>query len=219
MSYNRQKVTFLDLKIEVKDDRTLSSNLCRKPTTGNTILQTQSFHHKPLVQSTPYWQYLHLQRNCWDKATSKKAADILKLRLLERGCSKSCLRRAYNHAIMRPWPQLLFGPCPPQKEESTLQIITPYCGQHSVVHKYTHKYWHLLTSDPKIAKIVSLHPQITFKRALSLCDRLVSGTFTAGTELPAMHSMTGTFPCGSFNYCKYICSNPTPPLLNGHILP
>lgn len=215
MSYNQQ-VTFLDLEIEVNDDRTLSSNLYRKPTTGNTILQAQSFHPKLLVQSIPYSQYLRIRCNCCDEAKFKKATDELKLGLLETACSKSALRRAYNCAIMQPRSQLLFGPHPPWKEEATLRIKTPYCEQHSV-HKYTHNYWHLLPSDPKIAKIVSTHPQITFKWASSLCDRLVSSSFTARTELPATHSMAGTFPCGSCNYCKYICSNPTSPLLNGHI--
>lgn len=75
MSFDYDRVTFLDLEIEANNAGTLTSNLYRKPTTGNTILKAQSFHPKSLVQSILYLQYLRLRRHFCDEEKFKKAAD------------------------------------------------------------------------------------------------------------------------------------------------
>lgn len=61
MSYDCHKVTILDVSVEVDDNGTIKSNLYRKPMAENTILQAQSLHPRPLIQSIPYSK--HLQPN------------------------------------------------------------------------------------------------------------------------------------------------------------
>lgn len=76
-AFGCQKVTFLALKIEVTNEGVLRSNIYRKPTAGNTILQANSFHLAPLIHSISHPQYFPLWRNCCEDAQFKIAANEL----------------------------------------------------------------------------------------------------------------------------------------------
>lgn len=98
MSFNRKKVTFLDVTVEIAPDGMLTSDLYRKPSAGNTILRADSFQAQPLLQSILYSQYLRHRHNCSDDTKIKRATNEVKSRLFKRGYSKSCIRRAFKQS-------------------------------------------------------------------------------------------------------------------------
>lgn len=76
----------------------LQSDLFRKPTAGNTIVQYNSSPPVPLLRSICFSQYLRLRHNCSDDATFRKQANLLHKLLLKCGCTKTTLKKAYIKA-------------------------------------------------------------------------------------------------------------------------
>lgn len=60
---------YLDVEIHKNRDGSISSSLFRKSTVGNSIFHVTSFHHRSLVSSIPYSQYLRICWNCSDETT------------------------------------------------------------------------------------------------------------------------------------------------------
>lgn len=59
------KITFLDLIIQITDRCTLNSKLYRKSTAAaNSLLHAERFHPRALVRGIPIGQYLRVRRNC-----------------------------------------------------------------------------------------------------------------------------------------------------------
>lgn len=88
MECSGEKITFLDLTIYKDELGNISSGLYCKPTAGDTLLHASSYHHKPLINSIPYRQYLRLKRNCSSDEDFQREALALRGRFLERGYSK-----------------------------------------------------------------------------------------------------------------------------------
>lgn len=82
-------IPFLDLLIIKNSNGTIGTNLYRKPTAGNTLLEASSAHPRPLVRSIPYAQYL-------DSAGTAREMRISILRLL------FCVSDCYLEAILGP---------------------------------------------------------------------------------------------------------------------
>lgn len=49
--------------------------------------------------------------------------------------------------------------------------------QHIKICNIVSKHWQLLTSDPRVGKFVADAPQITFRKALSLRDKLSQSVY------------------------------------------
>lgn len=75
MSFDKKKIIFLIVTVEIIPDGVLVGDLYPKPSAGNTIIRADSFHPQPLLQSIPYSQYLRLRHNCSDDNKSKVAAN------------------------------------------------------------------------------------------------------------------------------------------------
>lgn len=102
------KVPFLDIVIKKSTEGLFSSALFHKPTAGNTILHVSSAHQLPLIHFISYSQYLRLKGNCSDNDIFVLKAKKLQDHLLARGCSKKCLRKAYNRTKTQSCESLLF---------------------------------------------------------------------------------------------------------------
>lgn len=204
-----KSIPFLD--INIYEDGNLCSSLYCKPTAGNNILHTTSFHPKSLIKSIPHSQYLHIKHNYSDEDTFKTEADQLRARLLLRGYSRTCLKKAYNHTLTKSRQQWIH-----YKKTATPQnsIITKFSNQHSQLRKIIQKHWHLLTIDPTVRNFVPSAPAVTFRRAKSLWDHFVHSEYSQeGQRDPRIYP--GTFTCGGCGYCKYICTTHSPTLPNG----
>lgn len=89
MSHSASEITFLDVSVHKQPNGSLSSELYRKITAGNSLLHASSFHPKTLLASITNSQYIRARRNCSVEVIFQKAADVSRSRLLESGYSKS----------------------------------------------------------------------------------------------------------------------------------
>lgn len=108
MTYDRDSVTFLVLRVKTNIEGKLSSTLSWNSTAGNTVLHATSFHPPSLKTSIPYGQYLRLHHTCSTDTLFREEAGKLQSWLLQRGYSRSCLRKAYNTTIRKSQLNLLF---------------------------------------------------------------------------------------------------------------
>lgn len=84
----------------------------------------------------------------------------------------------------------------------TTRLITGFCQQHRQINQILHKYWNLLSMDTTLTSLVSDQPQITFRRAPSLRDKLMYSKHK--TKKSDHITLTRTFICGNCNYCQYM---------------
>lgn len=99
-TFSSSSIAFLDLTIMINDEGDLTTNLYRKPSSGNTILHASSAHPAPLICSIPYKQYLCLRRNCSTNDNFINQADLSQNRLLARGDPRSLLRKTFNKPVV-----------------------------------------------------------------------------------------------------------------------
>lgn len=183
-------------------------------TAGNSLFHATSFHPRPLLASIPYSQYLRALRNCSDDTGFKTEANILKKRLLERGYSSTCLKKAYRRALNKSRHDLLNTQKQHSNDETT-QTFTTYSSQHQQVKRIMNKYWHLLTMDLTLAFFVPSFPAITFRRAPSIGDKLVSSEYRS--HKGDICKTLGTFACGGCHYCQYMDRRNNITLPNGQL--
>lgn len=182
------------------------------------MLHADSFHPTPLKNSTPFGQYLCLHRNCSDENSFKEEAGKLQDRLLERGYSRSCLRKAFNKAATKSRNDLLFKTQVKQTSDcNKTRLIMCFSKQHKQIRESIQRHWSILTDDLKIQKFVSNTPSITFRRAMSIKDRLVTSEFRG--ELVKEHCPArGSFPFGHCSHCPFIRREKTFLLPNGEMV-
>lgn len=148
MTSKSNQIEFLDVYIHKDDTGMITSSLYRKPTSGNGILHPSSFHPKNLIPSIPFGQYLRVRRNCFNESTFKREADNLRTRLIARGYSNKCLKKAFKKATSQTRQQLLYGVKSPKSDDNQIRIITCFSNQQELFKKIVHKYWRVLALDP-----------------------------------------------------------------------
>lgn len=153
-------------------DQCLATDLHRKKSAGNTLLNANSAHSPTLIRSIPYAQYLHLKHNCTLLEDFKKQASQLRSRLLLTGYSKSLLHKAYNRALLQDRNVLLYKPRNNNKGPSPVKFITWFSTQQKELLKILGRHWYILLNDPYISKYIINYPEIIFRRAPSIGDRL-----------------------------------------------
>lgn len=139
MSHSTSEITFLDVSIQKQINGRLCSEFYCKPTASNSLLHASSYHPKPLMASIPYSQYLRARRNCSNDIRFQKEADVLRTRLLKRGCSKSSLKKANQKTIKLSRRELLSIPKKLVNDDTT-RVITTYSTQHKQIKRILNKY-------------------------------------------------------------------------------
>lgn len=184
MTSNTNQIKFLDIYIHKDTNGILTSSLYRKPTAGNGILHATSFHPNNLVRSIPFGQYLHVRCNCSDKVTFKKEANELRSRLLAQGYSKIFLKKAFRKATSKTRQKLLYGMKDQNNNSNQIRIITSFSNQQEHFRNIVHKYWYVLALDPTVGPLLPKRPAFTFRRAISLRDKLFSSEYRVGVRDP-----------------------------------
>lgn len=157
MSHDCNTITLLDVQIKRDSEGKLHNTLFHKSTVGNTVLHADSFHPVPLKNSIPYGQYLRLCRNCSTDALFNEEATKLQIRLMERGYSRSCLRKAYNQTSAKTHFELLFKQKPKKNSDlDTTRVVMRYSKQHEEMQKIVQKHWTILTDDPRVNPFVTI---------------------------------------------------------------
>ncbi|XP_073478692.1 uncharacterized protein [Aquarana catesbeiana] len=213
MTSDTHEVNFLDITIFKNSEGGLSSKLYRKETAGNTLLHANSFHPEPLKRSIPYSQFLRLKRNCSNNEDFQHEADKLTIRLMNRGYSKSSLKKAFNRVKQTNRRDLIFSK-KPTKEDDTTRIIVRFSNEHFKINKIISKYWSILTDDPILKGLIGPKPQITYRKPGSIGNALIQSEYK-GTARKDPCKTWGTYPCGSCAQCPVIGRRTTLALPNG----
>lgn len=189
----------------------LTTSLYSKPTAGNTVLKANSGHPKSLIRSIPFSQYLRARRLCSTEYDFETQASILQKRLLERGYSRSLLKKAYKNAQVLNRNNLLYNKKICKQDEMTRCIMT-FSNQSNEIKGIFERFLFLLKEDPVLNMYLPLHPSITYRRSRSLKDTLVSSHFA--TDMTSDAGIV-TFPCDSCQYCQYLDTRTNAILPNG----
>lgn len=125
------------------------------------------------------------------------------------------LWKAYNKVAVRPRCDLLFRTKPKRPSEfNTNRLIMHFSKQHQKMWEIIQRHWSLLTDDPKTHQFILNAPSITYRRALSVKDHLVTSEFK-GETIKENCPAKGSFPCGHCSQCPLIKKEKSFSLPNG----
>lgn len=204
-SYSEKEIPFLDILISLDQVGVVDSTPFRKSMAGNSLLRADSAHSEALKKSIPFAQYMRIRRICTSLDEFDIQAGHLQKRFLARGYSRSLLKRAYKKARSQDRRQLLFknsetNVTQPQSSSDITRRIFTFSNQQ--IKGIFEKYWFLLTEDPVLSNYVASKPSITYRRAGSLKDELISSHFVNPTIRQSIPPRT--IPCGSCEACPFL---------------
>lgn len=84
-------------------------------------------------------------------------------------------------------------------ENNSVRFITTFSAHHNVLRNILNRHWHILTEDTTLFKHVKSHPELVYRHAHSLRDRLTQSHYLA--ERPPHSTRKGTFQCGNCPRC------------------
>ncbi|XP_077155825.1 uncharacterized protein LOC143818374 isoform X2 [Ranitomeya variabilis] len=201
-SLSTSETTFLDLKIFPHEGR-LATDLFRKPTATNALLDFSSFHPWHTKVGVPTGQFLRVRRNCTrDHDFSIQARDLSD-RFRERGYPRHIISKAYQRAKSQDQKSLLSskGRC----QETQTRFITDFNDSWKQVGDILSKHWQILRTDTQTSEVTSDRPLMTARRAPNLRDLLTRSHFTRPTvRLHRGIVLRGSFPCGDCNVCPHM---------------
>lgn len=138
------------------------------------------------------------------------------MRLLARGYSKTCLKRAFRWACSKPRHELIYNPESNRNKTNPIRIVTRFSNQNKTVKNIVERYWHVLKLDPTISPFMQDKPSFTFKRAKSIKDNLVSSEYSGGgVGKQDLCKRPKTFRCGGCPYCQFMKTKSNIKLPNG----
>lgn len=124
----------------------------------------------PIVFLLPHWKIPFRMNNICDSAEVVPTTPSSKRKQansnIERGYSRSCLRKAYNRMAAKSQNKLLFKSISKKATDcDPTRIILRFSKQHKQIKEIIQRHWTIFRGDPKVQKFISNVPSITFKRA------------------------------------------------------
>ncbi|CAJ0929289.1 unnamed protein product, partial [Ranitomeya imitator] len=177
-SLSASETTFLDLKI-FPHESCMATNLFRKPTATNALLDFSSFHPWHTKVGVPTGQFLHVRRNCTrDDDFSIQARDLSD-RFHQRGYPRRVISKGYQRARGQDKRSLLSskGRC----QEMQTSFITDFNNSWKQVSDILSKHWQILRTDAQTVEVTSDRPLMTARRAPNLRDLLTKSHFQRPT--------------------------------------
>ncbi|CAJ0963544.1 unnamed protein product [Ranitomeya imitator] len=206
-SMSTVSATYLDLKISVEGHR-LITDLFRKATATNSLLEFNSFHPLHTKVGVPISQFLRVRRNCTHDADFITQAHNLTRRFKQRGYPKRVISSAFQRARREDQASLLTSR--PRNPDHTTRFITDYNNSWHQVKNIINRHWSILRTDAQTAEVTSDRPLLVTRRAPNLRDLLTSSHFSR----PTVRLNRGvrftfcthyrSFPCGGCNVCAFM---------------
>lgn len=123
------------------------------------------------------------------------------------------MKRAFNKALGRPRNVVLF-PKPKKTDSNVVRFITTYSEQHEQIRSIIQKHWHILSTDPILAKYLGPRPEIIFRCSWSIKDHLVHSQYHKSEN--KQQDQLGLLRCGTCDFCHLLIEGTIIPLPNGH---
>lgn len=174
------EINFLDLKTAVRDDKFVTSTYF-KATDRNSYIPINSCHYSSWLSSVPKSQYMRPKRNCTETSDFLIQANTLTNRFLNKGYSNESLQTTLNQVSLMHRKDLL-------KEKSLVErinkapsvpFITTFSVQHQTIKYLIYKHWHILGNDSILNTVLPTKPQVIYKGASLLRNRLATNVYDA----------------------------------------
>ncbi|CAJ0962507.1 unnamed protein product [Ranitomeya imitator] len=151
-------VEFLDLRL-IRQNDTIYTDLFRKSTAANGLLDYKSFHPHHLKKNLPTGQFYRIRRNCTLQSDFCSQAKALSTRLQARGYPRSIIKNALQRTKSIPRAQLLQ---PRNKQaDNNLRYITTFHNHWKEVSELFGRHWNILKTDPKVHSINTRDLRVT----------------------------------------------------------
>lgn len=198
-----QKINFLDLTISVKDGNFVTSTFF-KLTDRNSYISSDSCHYNPWLRAVPFGQFMRLRRNCTEVSVFDEQAAVLSSRFVEKGYDPQTLcqtlekvRQLVRSSLLVDKPQWLTD------NKVSLPFITTYSMQSRTIKKLIQRHWHLLSNDQVLKDLLPDKPQVVFKGASSLGNKIAPSI----QDPPREHrhffqNLTGYYQCKKCQVCS-----------------
>ncbi|CAJ0931890.1 unnamed protein product [Ranitomeya imitator] len=139
-------VGFLDLRL-IRQNDIIYTDLFRKNTAANGLLDFKSFHPHHLKKNLPTGQFHRIRRNCTLQSDFCSQAKALSTRLQARGYPRSIIKNALQQTKSIPRTQLLKPRN--RKVDNELRYITTFHNHWKEVSELFRRHWNILKTDPK----------------------------------------------------------------------
>ncbi|KAJ1218713.1 hypothetical protein NDU88_006290 [Pleurodeles waltl] len=150
-------------------DKVIQSDIFRKPTACNSVLQATSSHPKRTIKSIPYGELVSARRNCSQQQDFEKRIEITMSDFHKRGYKTSILEKAKTK-IMKVDRKYTLQNKKWEKEKekankiSEVRFITKFDLYSSHVYNALRKNCHLLNSAIVPIGTISKNPRIVYRR-------------------------------------------------------
>lgn len=142
--------------------------------------------------------------NCTEVVDNRAQAEVLKGRLVEKGCISDSLQDIIEQFGTIDRSTLLEGGSRKQETGTPLvPFITTLSTQHYQIKNIIRKHWHLLGNVRVIKTILPTNPEVIFRGVPSLRDKVASNVVDPPTKKCAFfQKLTGYHQCWKCQVCS-----------------
>lgn len=164
---------FLDTRVLVNDDGTLSTDLYTKPTASHQYLHRNSYHTKHVTSSLPKSQFMRIRRICSRVSDYDRHANAFMEYFMKRNYHKKQLTRMIQEVRQMKREELL-----------TYKKRTETCDRIPLVLTYHHKfegigsaikdaYNRSIAKFPELKSLFPQPPMVAFRRTRNIRDKVI----------------------------------------------
>lgn len=164
--WNKNSLAFLDLELGQEQNHIFALNYT-KPTAGNLHVHFNSCHNLQWVKNIPKGQFCRLRQNCTTDSDYTAQSTLLRRKFLEKGYPETLVDQAYN-TFFSGKPSKTEKP----PENPLARFIIRYHGQYKKMENILNKHWNILTQDPHINSILGDSPEVMYRRAPTLKNKI-----------------------------------------------
>ena len=162
LQHSTQQIRFLDVTIQIKANRKLSTKLFRKPTDCAELLHFHSNHSLKCKESIVFSQALRYNLFITDYCSLQKELDSLAISLLARKHPLDIITHSIFRALLHTRDSLLrestkaWGPT--AGPTTVLPIITPYSVEEKSFSQLVRDQWHIIENDLQLHSYTAYGP-------------------------------------------------------------
>lgn len=206
---SRDRIHFLDLEI-FKTVSGIETKSFFKVTDRNSYIPTSSCHHRPWLDNIPRGQYMRMRRNCTRDVDFETQSDRLSAMFSDKGYGNEFLKKERDKVRHLNREDLLRDRIGTRDDDDngSTSVILDYNLQSKEVEKIINKYWDVLKQDVHLRDTLPNKPNIVYKRAPSLRDKLVHNVVEPPLSRPKMFwDLKGFYGCGRCYTCIRVPTN------------
>ena len=178
LTYSKERINFLDVLLEVTEDKRLKTSVYIKPTDKKNYLHAKSYHPKSTIDALPYGQALRFKRICSDDNDFTDKCKILAKDLENRGHNKSVIEKGINKAKEMKREELL--KYKENRRTQRIPLIITFDKRLPNLKEKIDNTWNTLHINNEEAPKFLEKPLICFKRNKNLKDLIGQTRITKG---------------------------------------